>query len=182
MKASVGDLKQRAYQHMREFLVIAFYLWVLFALLEVHKSVILREHHIDAVSHGLALINALALGKVILMGRRLHVADNLLPNAPLIYPALLKSATFTVLLACFKILEDTAVGFSRGESFSQSISDLGGGTWQGMLSLAAIVFVMLIPFFAFTELQRFVAEGKLEQVFFRRHQILNLSGRSANRV
>jgi hypothetical protein len=154
---------------MKEFLVIAFYLWLVFALLEVHKSLILREHHINVASHGFALLNALALGKVILAGRRLHLADDLLPNVPLIYPALLKSAMFTFLLACFKILEDAAVGLFRGVSFSQSVADIAGGTWQGILSLASIIFVMLIPFFVFTELQRSFAQGRLEQILFGWH-------------
>lgn len=169
-------MRQRAYHEGKEFLVITFYLWVVFALLELNKSVILRAHHIDFVYHGIAFINALVLGKVILLGRKLHLADNLLPNAPLIYPALLKSATFTFLLACFKILEDTAVGLYRRESFSQSVVDIGGGNWKGIVSLASIVFVMLIPFFAVTELQRIVSEGELEQVFFRRRQRLNFAG------
>ncbi|MBV8569128.1 MAG: hypothetical protein JO319_00815 [Acidobacteriaceae bacterium] len=162
---------------MKEFLVIALYLWVVFALLAVHKTVILGEHHIDFAAHGFALINALALGKVVLVGRKLHLADDLLPNAPLIYPAMLKSAVFTVLLAGFKILEDAGLGLYHGQSFSQSIADIGGGTWKGILSISAIMFVVLIPFFAFTELQKIVGEGKLERMFFYTRQPLNLPGR-----
>jgi hypothetical protein len=42
------------------------------------------------------------------------------------YPTLSKSAFFTVVLACFKIVEDTAIGLYRHESFRQSNSELGG--------------------------------------------------------
>jgi hypothetical protein len=55
---------------------------------------------------------------------------------------ILKSALFTIVLACFKILQDTLVGFYRHEIFQQSIADLGGGTWQGVLTLASL-FAML---------------------------------------
>jgi hypothetical protein len=168
-------LTQTAYHEAKEGLVIAFYLWVVFALLEMHKSVILGEHHIDIPAHGFALVNALALAKVVLVGRRLHLADNLLPNAPLIYPALLKSATFTLLLALVKILEDEAVGLYRGKSFNQSLADLGGGSWKAILSLAAIMFVVLIPFFGYTELQKILGEGTLEHIFFYRRKTLNPS-------
>lgn len=38
--------------------MIALYLWLVFGLLIVYKSVVLAEYHIDFAYHGLALINA----------------------------------------------------------------------------------------------------------------------------
>ena len=55
--SSSQTLKQKAYQQFKKFLVIALYLWGVFGLLELHKSMILAEHHIDFfVYHGCALI------------------------------------------------------------------------------------------------------------------------------
>jgi hypothetical protein len=68
-------------------------------------------------------------------------------------------------LACFKILEDAAVGFYHGKSFAGSMIDLGGGSWQAILTLTVLLFVILIPFVAFGELQRVLGEGKLKHVF-----------------
>jgi hypothetical protein len=121
---------------------------------------------------------ALALGKVILIAKAFHFAE-FRKDTPLIYPTLVKSAAFSVLLACFKILEDAGVGLYRGHSFTQSIADIGGGTLRGILSLTAIMFVVLIPFFAFTELGEHLGEGKLKQVFLHRRGTLNLPDRSA---
>lgn len=149
--------------------MITLYLWAVFGLLEMHKSMILAEHHFDYAHHGLALINALALAKVMLVARHLHLGE--LKNVPLIYPTLLKSALFTIVLACFKILEDTLIGFYRHESFQQSIADLGGGTWQGVLTLALLVFAMLIPFVGYGELGKVLGEGKLERIFFQTHPL-----------
>lgn len=159
-------LKQKAYQEFKEFLLIALYLWLVFGLLELHKSMILAEHHIDFAYNGFALINAFALAKVMLVARHIHVSEQL-SEAPLIYPTLLKSALFTTVLACFKILEGVVVGWLRKQSFQQSIADLGGGTWNGVLTLALLVFVLLIPFVGFGELGRVVGEGKLQKIFFR---------------
>jgi hypothetical protein len=83
------------------------------------------------------------------------------------------------LLFCFKILEDAAIGLYRGKSFAQSIADLGGGTWQGILCLTVLLFVVLIPFFGFTELQRVLGEGKLGQMFLRPRHLLNLPMRES---
>lgn len=166
METSSRTLKQKAYHELKEFLVITLYLWVVFALFLVYKSVILNEEHIDYFAHGIALINALVFAKFILIARAFHLGDRA-NDAALIYPTLLKAALFAVLLACCKILEDVAVGLAHGKSFSQSIAELAGGTWQGILTLTAILFVVLIPFFGFGELQRVLGEGKLGQVFFR---------------
>ncbi|MBV8553366.1 MAG: hypothetical protein JOY54_18870 [Acidobacteriaceae bacterium] len=170
MDTSTGTLKQKAYHELKEYLVITLYLWVIFVLLELHKSVVLGERYIDIARQSFAIINALALGKVMLIARDLHLGE-VVHDTSLIYPTLLKSALFSLLLAAFKILEDAAVGLYHGRSFSQSIEDLGGGTWRGIFSLTAIVFVVLIPFFAFTELERVLGEGRLEQLFFRRRKL-----------
>ena len=90
----------------------------------------------------------------------------------LIYPTIFKSALFTILLACCKILEDAAVGHFHGKSFRESISDLGGGTWKGILTLTFLLFVLLVPFFGIGELERVLGAGKLAQLFFRQRPSL----------
>jgi hypothetical protein len=166
MSTSSRTLKQIAYLQLKEFLVISLYLWVVFGLLVMFKSVVLAEQGIPFKYHGFAIINALALAKVMLTAKDLHLGENF-DEAPLIYPTLLKSALFTIILACFKILEETAVGLYHGKSFQQSISDLGGGTLNAILILTLLLFAMLIPFVGYGELQRVLGEGKLAQIFFR---------------
>lgn len=161
-------LKERAYRELKEYLVITIYLWVIFGLFLLHKAVILNEERIDSLAKGFALINALALGKIMLIARALHLGDRF-NNMPLFYTALIKSALFTVVLAFFKILEEAGVGLYHGKSFQASMADLGGGTLMGILTLALLLFVMLIPFFGFTELQRVLGEDELRQIFFRSH-------------
>jgi len=165
MGISSRTLKQIAYQQLKEFLAITLYLWAVFGLLVMFKSVILAEKHIPFAYHGFAIINALALAKVMLTAKDLHLGDRF-DEAPLIYPTLLKSALFTAVLACFKVLEEAAVGLYHGKSFQQSISDLGGGTLNGILVLTLLLFAMLIPFVGYGELQRILGEGKLERLFF----------------
>ena len=168
MDTSSRTVKQIAYQQLKEFLLIALYLWVVFGLLVMFKSVVLAEHHIDFAYHGFAIINALALAKVMLTAKDLHLGEKF-NEAPLIYPTLLKSALFTLVMACFKILEDAAIGLYHGQSFHQSIADLGGGTWKAILTLALLLFAVLVPFVGYGELGRVLGEGKLERFFFRPH-------------
>ena len=170
MAAPSPTLKEKAYHELQEFLVIALYLWVILLLFLLYKSVILNEEHISYLAHGVALINALVLGKFVLIARAFHLGDRA-NDAPLIYPTLLKSALFSLVLACCKILEDAAVGLYHGKSFSQGIADLGGGTFKGIFTLTVLMFVVLIPFFAFGELQRVFGEGKLGRLFFHRRTV-----------
>jgi hypothetical protein len=158
-------LKQRAYHGLKEYLVIALYLWVVFGLFVLYESIILAKHQIDFAFHGLALINALALAKVMLVARELHFADYF-KDAPLIIPTLFKSVAFAIILGCFKILELTLIGLFRGRSFGNSIAEIGSGNLPEILILIALLAVVLIPFFGFTELRRVFGEDKLVKVFF----------------
>ena len=140
---------------------------MILALFQLYRSLLLREEHINAAVHqGFAIINALALGKVLLIAKALHLGE-WVEDWPLICPTLLKSGLFTIVLACFKILEEAGLGMYRGKSFQESIADLGGGSLNGILCVSLILFVTLIPFFVVTELQGVLGEGKLTQLFFR---------------
>jgi len=174
MSEAHRPLKQKVVHEVREYFLISFYLFVVFALLITYKSLVLSEHHIDFVRHGVALFSALALAKLMLTAQELHLAD-WFGDAPLIYPTLVKSFVFTVLLACFKVAEEVVVGRIHGRSFHEAISNLGGGTLQGILILTVLLSIMLIPFFAFTELRRVFGADRLVGVFFRPRRLLNLA-------
>src|ERR1700756_3993076 len=122
MSEAKQTLKQKAVHGMREYLVMSFYLFVVFSLFLVYKSVILAEHHISFTLHGFALLNALALAKVMLVAQELRLGEQL-RDAPLIYPTLLKALVFTIVLACFKIAEDTVLGILHGKTFHESLAD-----------------------------------------------------------
>jgi hypothetical protein len=162
-------LKQRAYHELKEYLLIAFYLWLVFGLFVLYKAVILNQEHVGVIAHGVALINALVLGKFALIARAFHLGEGH-DDAPLIYPTLLKSALFSIVLGCCKILEDALIGYFHGKSFLDAISDIAGGTLWGILTMTLLLFVLLIPFFAFGELSRVLGEGKLAQLFIRPRQ------------
>jgi hypothetical protein len=69
------DLKQRIFDEILNFLGIAIYLWVMFGVFALHESVVSAKYHIDYHFYGFALVNALVLGKVMLVAEDLHFAD-----------------------------------------------------------------------------------------------------------
>jgi hypothetical protein len=54
----------------------------------------------------------------------------------------------------------------RGETFAQSIEGIGGGRFGGIIIVATIMFVVLLPFFAFKEIARHIGEDKMYELFF----------------
>jgi hypothetical protein len=168
--ATGSALKQRVYHGFREYLVITGYLWVVFALFDIYKSVLVAQYHISLAAKSLAIINALALGKIALIARELKLDARLRPKGrPLIYSTLLNAAGFAALMAFFKLLEEVGEGLYHHKSVAESIGEFGG-SWRGIACLTVIFFVMLIPFCAFSELGIVLGDGKLSKLFFREHR------------
>jgi len=70
VNAPTPTQKQRAYQGLKNYLILACYLWVVFASFDLYSTVILSEHRIPFAPHRFALVNALVLAKVILIAQR----------------------------------------------------------------------------------------------------------------
>jgi uncharacterized protein (DUF1810 family) len=157
-------LKAGAITETRELFGIFIYFWVLLSLFSLHKALVLNEESL-IYHQGFALINALALAKVVLLAEFFHVGDKF-KNRPLIYPIMFKSVIFAVILMCFHIIEETLIGVLHDKTLSQSIPKIGGGTLQGILMVGIIMFVVLTPFFAFRELGRAIGTEQMRSLLF----------------
>jgi len=142
---------ERAIDEVRRFLVMFLYLWLLFGLFALYQRILLRQEGLNFTAQGFALINALVLAKVMLIAEDLKVG-HWLRSRPLIYPILGESLIFTVVFICFHIVEHVVIGLFKRESIASSIPATGGGGLAGLVSVALILFVSLIPFFAFRNL------------------------------
>ena len=155
-----STLKERAAHQLREFLVMFSYLWALFALLVINQSVVLAREAQDYEAHGFAILNALILAKVLLIGEDLQLGNRFRDKA-LIYSILYRCFIFTLFIVGFHILERVIVGVWSGRTIAQSFPTIGGGSVNGILSLGATLFVALIPFFAFREISRVIGRREL---------------------
>ncbi len=163
-------LKERAISEAKKFSFIVRYLWVLFVLFELHKLMILRgQNSVTSLGYrfAFALINALILGKIILIAEAFHVGERF-KERPLVYPILFKSAVFSVLLVCCEILEEVLVGVFHHKTITESMPSLGGGGVEGMLLVGLMVFIVLTPFFSFTEVARVIGEDELVSIILKR--------------
>ena len=159
------ELKKRLLEEAKKFLVITLYLWAMFALFSLHKTVVLAQSHIDYQAQGFAIVNALILAKVVLVAEDLHLGNSFRDH-PLICSVLYKSLVFAVVLVVFHIVEGTVVALVHGRPLSESLADFGRGDLKGIVSVAALVFVSFIPFFMFREAARVIGGDQLWQLFF----------------
>jgi hypothetical protein len=63
--------RETATDEFSKLVVIVGYLWVVFELLSVHKSIVLSEYHLNYPEHAFAIVNFLVFAKVLLTRNRL---------------------------------------------------------------------------------------------------------------
>ena len=161
MNEQINRMKAKIVAEGKQLFWIFVYLWLLLGLFSIHKSIVLHEPNL-IYHQGFAFINALLLAKIMLIAEMFHVADNL-KSKPLIYPIILKSAVYSLILITFNILEETLTGMWHGKAVNIA---MGGGSAEGILVVGIIMFVVLMPFFALKELSRDLGDGKLYELFF----------------
>jgi hypothetical protein len=166
-RESKPGFKERAKHQVKNFTLMFFYLWVVFGMLAIHESIVLSQHQIAYVSHGLAVINALIFAKVMLVAEDLHLGHRL-DDKPLVYSIILKSLLFGITLICFHIVEHVLIGMWHGKSMAATTSEIGANNLKGMVSAGIIATVALVPFFILREISRVIGESNFWSLFFQR--------------
>jgi hypothetical protein len=144
---------------VEEWLVMFLYLWVLFSLFVAYDSILRAEHHQDFKLHGFAIINALVLSKVMLVGEGLQLGRRGREDSRPIVVILTQSTVFALLLVGFHVFEITITGLIHGKSIAASLPPVASG--PQIVALGLIAFVCLIPFFAIREVNRALGDGRL---------------------
>jgi hypothetical protein len=152
----------------KKFFGVFVYLWVLLTLFSLHTAFIFNESMLT-FKQGFALINALAVAKLIVVGEALRLGGRE-RDAPVLIPALVKSAIFSVILVLLNIAEETATGVYDGKAFSEAFPRVGDGSLQAILVTASLAYVCFIPFFAFLELERPLGTEELSALLFGRRR------------
>jgi hypothetical protein len=158
-------IRQRAREEFVRFVVLFFYLWILFGVFVVIKDIILRQEGRPLASQGFAFINALLLAKVMLVFEDLDLG-RWLERRPLIYPILFEASVLTIFFLCFHVVEGVVEGLFRGQTMAASLPKIGGGGFVGLASVVVILFVALIPFFAFRNLKRVIGADRMNELLF----------------
>jgi hypothetical protein len=158
--------KQKVVAEFIEYWVVVAYLFWFFAVFTWYRRFVLAEYHISYAHYSFALVEALVLAKLILIGDALRFGQKL-DHKPLIVPTLWKAAVFSLWVAVFSILEHTVEGLLRHQGLAAGFGELASTGKYELLARCLVMFSVFIPFFACKELGRILGEGQLLALFFR---------------
>ena len=159
-------LRERFKTELREFAILAAYLYVSFTALAAFKAAILQAEGISFAPWAFAAIKALVCAKFLLVGRMFGIGDGLAGKYPLIVSTLYKSAAFLIVLGLLTVLEEIIIGYVHGESVAHSLGGMGGGTLWQFIATSVILLLILIPWFAFRALGEVIGDGTLVRLYF----------------
>lgn len=162
-----GNLKKKIVHELGEYLIIVCYLTLVFAAFTQYRRILLSAYGIDYMNYGVAVIEALILGKVIMIGEVVRLGRGL-EQKPLIYPTLYKTFVFTVFVAAFTLIEHAIKGLWQGKGLTGGLIELSEKGYHELLANSLVVFVAFIPFFAVKELGRVFGEDKIRTLFFKK--------------
>jgi hypothetical protein len=113
-KASLG---KRAAHELKQFSILAIYLYVCFTALAYLKAAILEAQGVVFAPFGFAAVKALICAKLLSIGYVFHLGERYKKQA-LIWPTLHRSFVFLVLLIVLTMLEELTVGYLHHRAFA----------------------------------------------------------------
>jgi hypothetical protein len=158
-----AGLKQKAAHEFAELAWISLYLAFFFCSIATYKMLLLNEFHLSYFDYGIALINALVIAKVILIGEYARLGKRH-EGKPLLLSAINKAILFSLLVFVFHIVEELIKRLLHGERVAGAFRNT---RIDDLLGRALILLGTFIPFFAFRELSRVLGEDKFRELFLR---------------
>ena len=161
-------LKEKAAEELKLMLVITAFLAAVFVSFLTYRRLISREFGVTSFHYGFAIIEALIVAKVILIGKAIGIGKKSTGRA-LFRNALRDSVIYAFLVGVFAILEHVIEGLFHHESLSESLQKMLDQGIYEILGRTLIVFVAFIPFFTLWELDRVLGDRKLIGLLFRKN-------------
>jgi len=160
-------LKEKAAEELRLLLLVFAYLAVFFVAFSTYRRLISRELGVGYFRYGYALLEAFVIAKVILIGKAIGL-DKRTTRRTLALSVLRASVVYGALVAVFSVLEHLIEGLVHGKTLVASFEGLLDKGVYEILGRTLVLFVALLPFFAFWELDRVLGDKKLFELFFRK--------------
>ena len=157
-KASV--LKQKAIHELVEAVEISLYLGFFFCAVVTYRLILLHDFRDWALNYGFAVINALVVAKVILIGEATHLGKKYEARS-LLLSSIYKALVFGLLVFGFHIVEEAIKRILHGGAIGDAFRDMH---IDDLLCRSLVVFCTFIPLFAFRELRRVMGEDKFNDL------------------
>jgi hypothetical protein len=123
----------------------------------------LNQFHVSYFMYGTALINALPVAKVILIGEYARLGKKRESKAPF-QSELYKAFLISLLVFAFHIVEEAIKRRWHGENFATAYY---GIRVNELLARSVVIFCAFLPLLEFRELRRVLGEDNFWSLFFR---------------
>jgi len=158
------NFKQRAKEEFKNYIGVSLYLAVFFGALVNYTRLVLRQYDItdDTLNFGFAIINALVIGKVILIGEMVHLGKRAQAH-PLYQAVIIRAFLFSLLVLAFHFVEEFVKRLIHGEPSGTVFHDI---RFYTLLARSMIVFCGFVLLFAFREVEHVLGPEKVRRLFF----------------
>ncbi len=159
--------KQKAREELRAFGFITLYLALFLGSFNAYRRLILAEQGVSTLNYGLALLEAMILAKIILLGDALKLGRSL-ERRSLLEVTVLKALLFSALAILFTLLERLIEALLHGSLEAGLAHRLLPHGPDEMLARLVMMVTTFLPFFAFWELRRLLGPHRLSGLFLRK--------------
>ncbi len=163
------SLKERAIEEFKAYWVITLYLWLFLGSFTVYRRLILAETGISYPHYGIALIEAMVIAKVVLIGRVFGFSRRF-DEQPLIVPVVYKTVLFALLVLLFGTIEKLVAGFIHMQGLEGGLHEIANVGRYEIGARTLMLTVAFIPFFAFAEIGRVLGTRQLAAMYFSRRE------------
>ena len=159
------SLKERALEELKVYWIITLYLWLFLGMFTVYRRLVVAETGITYLHYGIALVEAMVIAKVVLIGRVFGFSRRFEDRA-LVVPVIYKSILFALLVMLFSVVEHLVSGWIHERGLLDGLREIAAlGAYE--IGARVLTFtVAFVPFFAFAELGRVLGMKRLAAMFF----------------
>lgn len=161
------SLKQRALEEVKAYWLTTVYLWLFLGCFTVYRRLVLAETGVPYLHYGIALVEAMVIAKVVLIGRVFGFTRRF-DDAPLVVPVAYKSVVFALLVMLFGVVERLIAGWIEGQGPLAGLHEVAAVGAHEIGARALMLTVAFVPFFAFSEISRLMGKRKLLAMFLTR--------------
>jgi hypothetical protein len=159
-----AGLKRKVIHEFVELAEISLYLAFIFCAVATYKMLLLDEFRFAYFNYGTALINALVVAKVILIGEAAHLGKKQ-EAQPLFLSAIYKAFLFGVLTFGFHVVEEAIKQLVHGGRIAAAFQSV---RIDDVLARCVVIFGTFLPLFGFLELRRVIGDEEFHKLLFRR--------------
>ncbi len=161
--AARASLKRKAIHEFVEFAGIFLFLAFSLCAVATYSMLLLNEFHVKYLSYAFALVNALVIAKVVLIGEYAHVGRKY-EGRPLFLSAVYKTLLFGLLVFGFHVLEEVFKHVLLGRPLASTYHEM---PIKEVLGRSIIVWCILLPLVVFREFRRVLGKEQFHAFFFR---------------